>query len=48
MKTIKRIEVFFKLNRLIGLRVEKQKEGNSLNIDIHGMDDYFYYRSNRH
>ncbi|WP_299528390.1 hypothetical protein [uncultured Lutibacter sp.] len=48
MKAIKRAALLFILKSLIELRDGKEKEGNSLNIDIHGMDDYFYYRSNRH
>ena len=46
MKLIKRTEVVFKLNQLIGFREKKNEE--ILDIHFHNMDDYFYFRSNRH
>jgi hypothetical protein len=47
MITIKKIGLLFLPKKLIGLRKEKE-EVDGLDINILGIDEYLYFRSNRH
>ena len=47
MKTIKKSGLLFILNKLIGIGKEKEMR-DCLEINIQDLDEYLYFRSNRH
>ena len=47
MKKIKKTVLLFIPKKLIGLRKEKE-EVDGLDINLHGIDEYLYFRSNRY
>lgn len=47
MKTIKKTVLLFIPKKLIGLRKEKEEVGG-LDINLQGIDEYLYFRSNRY